>query len=65
MKRTWPRKMWCVCYRDSDYPGGWAPYAGHAYWYRADATLHARELVGKVKAFSMKPWPTSRRGPEQ
>lgn len=29
--KKWPKKVWCICYRDVNYPGGWAPYAMHTY----------------------------------
>lgn len=59
--KTWPRKMWAACYRDAQFPGGWAPYSGHVYWYREDAVSAAYHLEAKVRAFSMKPWPSKKR----
>lgn len=59
--KKWPRKMWCVCYRDVNFHGGWAPYAGHVYWYREDAVDRARELGGTVKPFNIRPYSAKRR----
>lgn len=53
---TWPLKVWCVCYRCIDYPGGWVPLSGAMYYYKATAEEESRNCANsKVKAFYVGP----------
>lgn len=52
----WPLRVWCVCYKSVDYPGGWVPYARCAFYFRPEAAAEARERPqSKVKAFYIGP----------
>jgi hypothetical protein len=52
----WPLRVWCVCYRAEDYPGGWVPYSGSIYYYRREADEDSAGRPGsKIKRFYIGP----------
>lgn len=56
-KESWPREMWAVCYENTDYEGGWVPYAGEIYWHRESANARKKLInpQAKVKKFFIGP----------